>query len=158
MLKGKKGLYVLLPLVVFIWGMITYQVVDVFSVEESVADQFQPLKKANYKVIEREAFSIGSVDRDPFLGKIYAPAKTPKKKGKTRPKKEIKKKKWPRLSYKGMVSDNKGGATVFLLEINKQTQLVKIGQVVEDIKIISGNKKEVKITFQGEKKLFEIVK
>ena len=46
MLKGKKGLYVLLPLVLFIWGAILYKITDAFTPKNNdIIEKYSPSYK-----------------------------------------------------------------------------------------------------------------
>lgn len=156
MLKGKKGLYVLLPLVLFIWGAIIYKVTDAFAPQKAAIIPANTQVQSAYKLAEREVFEIGTPSRDPFLGKTYtAPKiKTPPKKAKPKKKKLI----WPRIKYKGIVSNSSATTKVFFVEINRGVQLLKIGAKANDVILKRGNDEEITLEFQGEHKEFKISK
>ncbi|WP_109301634.1 hypothetical protein [Aquimarina sp. AU474] len=152
MLKGKKGLYILLPLVVFIWGAIIYQVTDAFSDDDPLATDSTAITFSKIEGKERDHFLISSVTRDPFLGTMYKPKKEPVKKITPRVKKpEVT---WPSVTYKGMVT---GNPVIYLIEINGTDQLMQRNEVVSDIKLIKASSSWVQLRFKGEAKRFEIL-
>ena len=155
MLKGKNGLYILLPLVTVIWGAIIYKVVDAFSTDEATVADIIPVKESKFKTLEREEFSITSVARDPFLGTLYKKKTPVKKKKTTSVKQEVF---WPQVQYKGLVSDKNSGASIFLVEINNAVQFYKKGQTFQELQLIKGNKDKITLKYQGSKKEFPISK
>ncbi|WP_299223308.1 hypothetical protein [uncultured Aquimarina sp.] len=155
MLKGKKGLYILLPIVVFIWGAIIFQVVDAFSDEDPVVSDITKVSFATIKTKEREKFTIGEIDRDPFLGTIYRPKKVLNK----NPKPIVKKQEtaWPSIRYKGLVSAQNNSLAIFLVEINGSDQLMKANESFSDVKLIKGSSSSVKLKYKGKTKEFPIL-
>ncbi|MDH7445313.1 hypothetical protein [Aquimarina sp. 2201CG14-23] len=155
MLKGKKGLYVLLPLVVCIWGAIIFQVVDAFSDEDPVIANTNPISFATIKTKEREKFTIGEVDRDPFLGTIYKPKKVINQ----NPKPVAKKQEivWPSIRYKGLVSAQNNSSAIFMVEINGSDQLMRINESFSEVKLIKGTTGTIKLRYKGSTKQFQIL-
>ncbi|MBW1296906.1 hypothetical protein [Aquimarina litoralis] len=154
MLKGKKGIYVLLPLVVFIWGAIIYQVVDAFSDEDPEIADITNVSFAKIETKEREKFQISTVNRDPFLGTIYKPKKVVPKTTTHVKKQEIT---WPSIQYKGYVAAQNRSSTIFLIEINGSEQLLKINDTFADVKLIKGSSTTVKLRYKGKNKQFQIL-
>ncbi len=154
MLKSKKGLYVLLPVVVFIWGAIIYQVVGAFDDNEPVISNTISIPLLEIKTKERKQFDLGTIDRDPFLGTIYRQKKSPPKNTKSIVKKEIT---WPSIVFKGLVSGKNTKNTIFLIAINGTDQLMKPGDVVSDIKLIKGSPTSIQLRHKGKVKKFEIL-
>ncbi|MGY3793196.1 hypothetical protein [uncultured Aquimarina sp.] len=154
MLKGKKGIYVLLPLVVFIWGAIIFQVVDAFSDDDPEITDITTVSFAKIEAKEREKFEISNVERDPFLGTIYKPKKVVAKPTSIRKKQEVV---WPSIQYKGYVATQNKSATIFLIEINGSEQLLKINDSFADVKLIKGSSTMVKLRYKGKSKQFQIL-
>ncbi len=152
MLKGKKGLYVLLPLVVFIWGAIIYQVTDAFSDDDPLVTDTTSITFSKIEGKERDRFSIGEVTRDPFLGTMYKPKKEPVKKvvQKTQKIEVI----WPTITYKGMVT---GSPIIYLVEINGVDQLMQRNDVISEVKLIKGSSSWVQLRCKGATKRFDIL-
>lgn len=155
MLKGKKGLYILAPLVAFIWGAIIFQVVDAFSEDDPIALDTTTLSFATIETKEREKFTIGTIERDPFLGTMYRPKKMIKK----TPKPGIKKPKvvWPSIKYKGLVSGKNSATIIYLIEINGTDQLMKLNDSFSEAKLIKGSTSFVKLRYKGKTQQFDIL-
>ncbi len=155
MLKGKKGLYVLLPLVVFIWGAIIYQITDAFSDDDPIALDTTSFSFSKIENKERDPFTISTVERDPFLGTIYKPKKVVEKKVAARTvKAEIT---WPSIRYKGLVTGGSGATAIYLVEINGVDHLMKRNDMVEEVKLTRGNKSWVQLQYKRKSKRFEIL-
>ncbi len=154
MLKGKKGLYILLPLVVFIWAAIIYQVTDAFSDNDPVITRTTTMKFSKIEGKERDQFTISDVERDPFLGTLYKPKKEPVKK--VAPKIKKPPIPWPSIRYKGLVTGEKGTA-IFLIEINGVDQLMKHNDVLSEVKLIKGTSLWVQLRYKGKTKRFKIL-
>jgi len=138
MLKNKKAIYILLPLVIFIWGIVIYNIfssmgggseivlVNTAIPEESVSRQ-----------IAIDTFSITANYRDPFLGKIVSGKPKPiKKQFKKRPpikKKPIQPIRWPSISYGGMIRNQQTNKLIAMVKINGKDNLMNEGGVVAGI-------------------------
>lgn len=155
MLKSKKGIYILLPIVAIVWGAIIFQVVDAFSDNENVVVNTTNIQFKTIKTKERSKFNISQVIRDPFLGTLYLPKKEPIKKNKRSVKKDTIK--WPTIRYKGLVSAQDASVSVFLIEINGADQILKIKETYNEVKLLKGNSSSIKLRFKGKTKQFEIL-
>ncbi|RZS98807.1 hypothetical protein [Aquimarina brevivitae] len=154
MLKGKKGLYILLPLVLLIWGAIIYQVVDAFADEDPILTNAAIVNVKDIKVNERKAFTLSTVDRDPFLGTVYKPKKvTPSPT--RRPKATSIS--WPSIQYKGVVSNGDATQAIFLVSINGTDQLMQLGETMADITLVNGDQQKIKTRYKGKIKEFTIL-
>lgn len=153
-MKNKKNIYILLPIVLFVWGGVLYQV---FSFSNT--DNISPVEKNDFvikplKIKERQTFSIDVNYRDPFLGKMYAP-KTASNISSAKSAKTIKQPKpqetlvWPTVVYKGMISDNKEKKKIFILIIDGKNCYMKIGDTQNEIFLKDGNKESVYIKYKG---------
>lgn len=153
MLKGKKSLYILLPIVVFIWGAIIVQVVGAFSNDDPVINNTASITVAPVETKEREVFTIGVIERDPFLGTLYEPKK------KIVQSKPVVKKPvlaWPSITYKGVVSGQGNKNAIYLIDINGTDQLMKVRQTVSDITLIRGGSNSIRLRYKGKSKDFKI--
>lgn len=152
MMKKKTKTYVLLGVVVLIWGIIGYKIIS--SLNPSLPEQqlaqtsqgdFKPSKK-----IEADTFSIELTERDPFLGTMYRPKTTSKPKRISKPKEEIV---WPNISYLGTVKKSSNSKNqIFVITIDGQQYLLKKGQEVKEVKLLSGSENEVKLQFKKKRK------
>ncbi len=154
MLKSKKGIYILLPIVVFVWGALIYQLVDAFSDNEADIESSKAITFSEIKTVERELFKIGVIERDPFLGNLYISKKKDKKKVKTIRKKVVT---WPSIKYKGLISGDHVSNAVFLIEINGIDQLLKRNQSFAGVKLIRGSSTAIKVKHKGYIKQYKIL-
>jgi hypothetical protein len=154
-MKNKKHTYILLALVLFIWGAVMYQF---FSFSNANEENLIVSKEFNLKPIEiktRDTFSINANYRDPFLGKTFEDKNssiTSAKKGIKKKPKEPKVEEvfvWPKILYKGIVSDTKDKNKVFMLIIEGQTFLMKIGSTEKEVFLKEGDRESIYIKYKG---------
>lgn len=151
-MKNKKSIYILLPLVVLIWGVLIYQFFNLSSDKETPVSN-ATFEVKSYQFIKPDTISINTNYRDPFLGKMYSkPAVSSKKvyiKKNVVPfdnnlKPEIIQ---PSIIYKGIVSDTKDNYQVFMVLIDDKTYLMKKGQTENGLQLLSGNRTSIKIKY-----------
>ena len=138
---------VLIVAVIFIWGGIIFRVVGMFSSSGDNTLLFDNnLSEQNHYKFKTDSFSIAANYSDPFLSKRYrrntsASAQTPVKKKKQSPKiekkQEIKKCAWPNLVFGGLIHNNENENKTALLQLNGKKLLVKNGDIINDITIVS---------------------
>ncbi|WP_264536593.1 hypothetical protein [Flavobacterium sp. N1736] len=152
-MKNKKNIYILLPLVLFVWGAVLFQV---FSFAKS--DETIPLSNSEFtikplKINQRQSFAINVNYRDPFLGKAYAPQTAISlKKNNSKSSQPAKPKEtlvWPTILYKGMISDTKDKTKIFMLIIDNKNYYMKIGDTENEIFLKSGDKESVYVKYKG---------
>lgn len=149
-MKNKKSIYVLIPVVLLIWGLVISKFISFSNPEVSttVKEDFslEPLT-----IKEKDSLVITVNYRDPFLGKMYVPVKaktnTNNVKGKINRIEPIV---WPNVIYKGMVSDTKSKQKVFMLIINGQFYLMKEKDTEQDITLKSGNRESIVVNYMGD--------
>lgn len=157
MMKKKGKTYVLLTVVLGIWGTIGYQIYSKLSTDDApvvIADSsvsFTPKK-----TIGKDTFSINTTHRDPFLGKPYQS----KKRTGVRSVAKVKKDSviFPQLRYKGTISKQKSAQNIYIIDVAGTQQLFKVGKTITDVKLIKGNKKSVTISFKGKRKTITVSK
>jgi len=152
-MKNKKSIYILLPLVLLVWGAVLFQV---FSFTKS--DEIIPITNSEFtikplKINQRQSFDININYRDPFLGKAYVAQNTAVVKvNHTKSAKVVKPKEtlvWPTILYKGMISDTKAKNTIFMLIIDNKNYYMKIGETENEILLKSGDKESVYVKYKG---------
>ncbi|TPN87679.1 hypothetical protein [Aquimarina algicola] len=154
MLKSKKSLYILLPLVVFIWGAIIFQVLGAFSDDDPIFNENTQIDVSEITTKEREVFTIEPLERDPFLGTLYQPKKKKSKSTKPRVQKQTAFL-WPNIQYKGLVSGNNNNA-IYLISINGVDQLMKVKQTIDQVTLIKGASSTIRLKYKGKTKNFTI--
>jgi len=152
-LKNKKNIKILVPVVVLIWGLVIYKIVDAFSSEDMTMLKNTPSTFKAPEVHEKETFALLPIQSDPFLGTMYHKPKA-KKTTHRNIRQEIV---WPSINYEGFISGTTKKTTVFMLNINGQQHLVKKGDILQNIKVIKGNQENLKLKYKGQTKEFTIM-
>lgn len=143
----------MLPIVLFVWGGVLYQLFSFTSTEEVNATEHRELTIKPLKIKERQTFAINVNYRDPFLGKMYIPEKAVKIKAKStktaKPSKPQETLVWPTILYKGMISDTKEKKKVFILIIDGKNHYMKAGETQNEIFLKEGDKESVYVKYKG---------
>lgn len=156
MLKSKKAIYVLLPLVLIVWGLILYKVFTGLSdgPDLPVYSNQVPSESVE-RATEPDTFSIHANYRDPFLGKLLS--KKPVVKKSKKPKKVLKKPpvviRWPSITYGGMVRNQQSQKMVAMVKISGKDNLMKEGEELDGIQLVKVYRDSIQLGFQGEKKM-----
>ncbi|GAA3614546.1 hypothetical protein Q4Q39_02670 [Flavivirga amylovorans] len=149
-MKSKTKTYTLLGLVLAIWGIVGYRIIlTIKPTEPNTSKQninvaFNP--KINTKV---DTFSIQPLDRDPFLGILHK-----KRNPISNTKKAVLKTPilWPSLVYHGVILKQDSKEKVCVLSINEKQHIIKVGQNIENVKLLKANSKEASVIFKGQRK------
>lgn len=149
MMNKKLKRYVLLFVALLVWGLIGYRVYEYFNPEEITVENFTPQKFIPKKIKETEKYTIKANYRDPFLG--VAPTKKKKKIA----KKVIKNNQpFPSVVYNGVIEANRTKS--YIITINGQQEVFKIGQTFNNVKLLSANAKQIKVRNNGVNKTIQL--
>lgn len=157
-MKRKKNIYFLVAAVIIVWGILGYKLMTGFNVTTNNADVITTAQfKASKPDKKSETFSIKNDYRDPFLGLLEN-----KNIGNLKPKKipQVKKEMipFPIVVYVGYIAPKDKNEKVFLVAINGQQHIFKINTLINEVKLLSGNSKEITVQFQHQKKSFQLEK
>ena len=153
-MKSKNNIKILFSLVIIIWGLLIYKIVDAFS--DANLNTKQSLV-ANFKapnVTEKEKFKMLPIEADPFLGTLYTQKKKTSGRTSMKPKNEVV---WPTIEYRGIVSDNNSKTKVFIITINGQQQLLSQGENVEGLKLVKGDNESVTLRFKEQTQVYSLM-
>ena len=152
-MKNKKNIYILLLIVLFIWGCVLYQIFSFTNTDKINSAEKNEFAITPLKIKERKTFSINVNYRDPFLGKMYTLNKNLKTKPKSYNKnpepKPMETLVWPTVLYKGIISDSKDKKKIFILIIDGKNHYMKIGDIQNEIFLKEGNKESIYIKYKG---------
>jgi hypothetical protein len=146
-LKTKKKTYLLLVVVIGVWGTIGYRIWTGLNpdlpevIQHDVNIAFNP--KTNTVI---DTFSVQAFPRDPFLGVLSKKKKT---KGKKTIKKEIV---WIPIQYHGMITKQNKKDRVFIVTIEGQQYVMKVGQLINGVKLLNGNNTSIYVSYKDVKK------
>lgn len=155
-MKSKKSIYILLPIVLIIWGMIIYQFFSYTNSQVIEVQEELPLfVNIDYKEPDTTALNINH--RDPFTGKLENAnrnASSSNVKAINQPKTQILStpEVQTQIEYKGIVSDVANKKKVFMVIIDDQTFLMKQGDKENEVELINGNRESITIKHKGKKK------
>lgn len=149
-MKNKKNILILLPIVVIIWGAVAYQIYNYLDVDDEPPLEIQQSVIKPLQIKKQDTIAINTSYRDPFLDKTYSARMNTPKITRISEKPKTSMIQWPSISYKGIVSDTKDKNKVFMLIIDGKTSLLKIGQAENDIRLKSGDRSSVTVTFKGQ--------
>lgn len=158
-MKNKKNIYVLLPIVLLIWGIVLFQLFSFTTSDTITGSKSEEFTVKPLKIAVRDTFGINVNYRDPFLGKMYAPGSAVKIKSSNTGIKKTKKEVeivWPVIKYKGLISDTKEKTKVFVLIISGQNHFMKIGDTANEVLLKSGDKESVYVKYKGNLNLIMI--
>lgn len=166
MLKSKKALYVLLPLTILIWGLVSYKVyIGLKGEEEVMAENVSalPLVLADKGI---DTFSIFNNYRDPFLStmkrdpgsKNYTGGSTksiaPLNNNGPKPPLPPVNNDWPAIQYSGILKNQTNSTSLILLSMNGKMYTLKQGDVAEGMKVVSFSNEEVTLQRGKDKRRF----
>ena len=162
----KKQTYILLIIVLVIWGLVFYQFFS-YSEPNEITIEDISTKEISYKL--PDTFSIDVNYRDPFSGEDYffeeeteyeeeniepIPNNTIIEKPVIQ---EVKPEELINVVYKGLVSDLPNKKKVFMININNKSYIMQPGDIENDVKLLSGNPKSITIKLKGIKKNIPII-
>lgn len=153
-MKNKKLLYVLIPGTLFVWGMIIFKVFNTVHTEANTVVQHAELITADDE-IKCDTFSIHPVYRDPFLGKknkMNDPGSVQTATKITKPKIAPVITAWPKIVYSGIIKNQKSNKQLALLQINGQSNMMKVGEEAYGVQLLKVFKDSIEVEFLKEKK------
>ncbi|WP_163408506.1 hypothetical protein [Flavobacterium ajazii] len=152
-MKNKKNIYILLPLVLLVWGAVLFQVFSFTNADETLPVSNPEFSLKPLKINKRETFAINVNYRDPFLGKMYVSEKASKvKTAHSKTAKVVKEPEalvWPNIVYKGLIADSKGKNKIFVLIIDNKNYFMKIGDTENEIFLKDGDKESIYVKYKG---------
>lgn len=146
-MNKKQKTAFLLVLVIGIWGLIGYNIYRYLNPEEPV---FEKQIQKNHIIEEgsklKDSLTISSY-RDPFLGII----KTKRKSSNSQSSTIIN---FPIVIYHGLVNGN--NMKSYIISVQNQQEIVKIGETFLNVKLISANAKQIAVAHKGTRKIIKL--
>jgi len=154
-MKNKKLTYILLPLVILVWGLVVYR----FFFEGKKDSDRAPVlenKKEN-----KEQYILIANYRDPFLDHVPAIIQndeSDEKKAETnttnlrRQRSNVTSIRWPEISYGGFIKNDKENKYTILVGIKSQNYLVNVGDTIQNIHIKAFYRDSILIVYNNEEK------
>ncbi len=156
-MNNKKSIYFLLPIVVFIWAIVIYEFFG-FSNPNNIISTTHEANIKPFKIKKKDTFVIKINKRDPFLGKLIV-EDTTYKKIKASSDKIVKVKEeiiWPKVQYKGIVSDDKEKIKVYMVIINGKSFLMHKSEEQSGVKLKEGDRETIYVGYMDDTKVVYI--
>ncbi len=165
MLKNKKALYVLFPLTILIWGLVSYKIYIGLKGDDDMGVEINAVPTLLVPDSGIDTFSVFNNYRDPFLGAVKKPrmnngldknASKPNVSNNNviKPPLPPVNGNWPTIQYSGILKNQSNSTSLILLSINGKTYTLKQGDAAEGIKVISFSNAEVILQRGKEKRNF----
>nr|WP_320120047.1 hypothetical protein [uncultured Marinifilum sp.] len=136
-MNNKKTIYILLPLVLALWGYITYRIFEQVNPEVEISNSVLPPIQNNEKEIKSEAFKLIANYSDPFLKHLeqYNEFNEEEKQNANQNlnNNRIPAWNWPNMSYGGCIKNK--NRMVGILQINSKNLLVQEGKSYDDFMV-----------------------
>ncbi|MEO1486503.1 MAG: hypothetical protein AAFU57_12195 [Bacteroidota bacterium] len=145
-MQQKRKTYLLLALVVVVWGILGFRIVKTLSPDSDNSPVVVSTTDFSIPEIKNDSFAISANYRDPFLGtwaKADKPAKTKKKLKKVPPPPKIP------VIYSGSMAENGKKGRMFFVTINGKQHLMRVNQTVEKVRLLKGNKETITVRYPG---------
>lgn len=138
-MKNKKATYILLPIVLGIWGLIIYRVFAVAS-PDTPTPRYPDTGNGKTETISlADTFSLLASYPDPFLEAVKEVKHSSKpvavKKEPVKPVAAVKTS-WPAITYSGMVRNQKSDKQLVMVSVNGSSNVMKVGDVVEGLALV----------------------
>lgn len=160
-MKSNKGIYILLPLVFVVWGVIAYRMVKYLKQDSVVVPQstFTGIEftTENFK---EDTFYIVADYRDPFLGEVK---KEIKKVTKPLPKPVIKpaakaEAPWPSVTFHGLIKNRDSKKAYALLSINGKRKSLIEKEEWQGLIVVAIEGDSITLAYNKQKRSFKKVK
>ncbi|MDD3685242.1 MAG: hypothetical protein PHE56_00610 [Bacteroidales bacterium] len=145
-MKNKKSLYILIPAVAIIWGLIAFKIFT-YNDENVEIPIVKPVTESKKQNIVKEAHIINTNYPDPFLkSRTYSPPsklettqQVNKKENTTTQVKPVavtnKDIKWPPISFDGMVVNNTSGEKTAIITVSGKRKLLDYNDEINGIRL-----------------------
>lgn len=159
-MKNKKLSWILLPVVLGIWGAIGWQVYAAMKGDDGfVMNGADTVTITQSTSVIPDTFKLLLDYSDPFLDKSKTNIKTVpiNNNAATTTKKTepgVASMQWPAISYSGLVRQPNSDRMVGFLSLNGRTHFVKTGDVIDLIRVGIINKDSVEIVMGKERRFF----
>ncbi|KAB5492149.1 hypothetical protein [Flagellimonas hadalis] len=137
--------YILLGLVLVIWGIIGYKLISAFSPDPEPVTFMETTNFKSKNRAQKDTFSLLANYRDPFLG-TWNTSRPKKKQGAPVKKESIE---FPNIIYTGLVSGAHTKDHIYFVTIGGSQYLMKRGTQQNGVTLVSGTSKNIRVAYKG---------
>jgi hypothetical protein len=160
-MKGKKGIYIMLPLVLAIWFIIGYRIYNAIKDDGDNKKVHEISNVTNTVEQKTDSFTLIADYRDPFLekSKVISVIKTntSNKSSLIKSSMPIVKKTtpWPSINYMGIIKNQKSSKQSILVLVNGKEMVLTQGDKVEDFILSKVLKDSIELKKDKEKHYYK---
>ena len=160
-MKNKKLTYILLPLVILVWGLVVYRFFFEGRKDSDRIPVLENKKEIKTEKENKEQYILIANYRDPFLDHVPAIIQndeSDEKKAETnttnlrRQRSNVTSIRWPEISYGGFIKNDKENKYTILVGIKSQNYLVNVGDTIQNIHIKAFYRDSILIVYNNEEK------
>jgi len=162
-MKNKKLVYILLPLVIIIWGMVIYRIFfENRKRPENLTSRARPALTSTEKT-ESKRYKLIANYKDPFLKNmevVKADAEEEKNEESNnlenlrRRRTSVSRVRWPEITYGGYINGNKNETTI-LLKVQNRDYLCNTGDTIANILIKGFYGDSILVLYNDEEKILK---
>jgi hypothetical protein len=148
-------LYILLPLVLCIWGIIFYKIYNSMGSSGKVIKYIAAAGLNDTNAYIADTFSISNNYRDPFLSKVVSAGKNIRTGNRPVLIKAVPVRidiKWPDIVYNGVIK-NRSSGKLALVKINGTSNLMTMGGAFSGVELLDIYNDSIKVDYKGELKV-----
>jgi hypothetical protein len=149
MMRNKKMIFILLALVIIVWGTIVYRIYFTFNKEEiKYINTVKPLYMSKDST---ENFTVVANYRDPFLDeeKRDKPQVATLRKPVVKPQQVN----WPTIRYGGIIKNRMSSKQLVLLTVNGREKIIRVRENADGVILSKIFKDSVEVIYEKEKKV-----
>ncbi|WP_417921370.1 hypothetical protein [Christiangramia marina] len=148
-----KNLYVLIPVVLIIWGVLGFKFFNSLSKDiNSISTNSLQETIQNPKIPRNlRMLKLRDIDKDPFLGLSY---QKPSRNYNNHHVKKISRIEWPPITYLGSIEDASDSNSIHIIKVGRSQFLFENGDIHLEVKLIRTFKNKVRLSYKGESKVF----
>lgn len=158
----KRKNTIAIVVVLLIWGYVGLKLLDYFGAEDNAVVYEAPAENTLEVLFKKDTFDLYLNYEDPFLRTRPKARRTSSNAGKSivgkkpgKPKPVEKPKPWPEISFNGMIQRSGSNQPLGMLNIDTRSYLVRAGDYVSGVKVVSLSSGSVELEYNGETKRFD---
>lgn len=158
MKKKQIKTYILLVIVLIIWGLLIYRIVKSINPDENATVNI-PTTEEYKKPIQQDVkneFALHIPYRDPFLDIVLK--QKPRKQSqsnRTKPKFNTDSL-WSNITYKGMIAKSNSQKHLYMVKLKNQDVFLSLNQKHNNFKLIKANNKSITLKYKIYTKSFKL--
>ena len=157
-MKNKKAIYILIPAVLFIWGIIFYKIYSKINHNNNAySTNIIANKKQENFLNKTDDYKLQCNYPDPFLGISMKWENMTSLKGKFA-KKNNQNIIWPDVKVSGYVENAKNKKIKFWVTVSNNSYLMALGDTIRSLKLLKIWRDSVQFEYEGAHKNFKVNK